>query len=344
MMETTEHGSRDDRALGRRWWSDERLLLREGLMRTRLVVEAHKVRHEGAELRPAEDEDMIEQLASESADETLGEGVHVGRSGRGPHDARADRLERAGKAPPELPIAVADEQLRDVPVHRGVPRLLRAPFVAGRVGRGGVDDHAPAQVEEEEDEDLAEEDVVGLREVGDPRDVVLEKVDQRCPSLGRRGRRMYFWTVRFATRMPSFSNSPRMRSAPQRGFATDISRMSAAFAVRGRPDGCERRRQRARNPARCQRRIVAGWTSKTAARHVGTTRDARAIVARRHGAHRTRPAILRSATMSCWRSIAFSATRCARGRTTSASNRAAKRTRSSILFWYRGHGAATPTE
>jgi hypothetical protein len=54
---------------------------------------------------------MIEQLSTKRADEALGEGVHVGRSGRGPHDTRADRLERAGKPPAELPIAVADEYL-----------------------------------------------------------------------------------------------------------------------------------------------------------------------------------------------------------------------------------------
>src|SRR2546425_11681661 len=62
--------------------------------------------------------------------------------------------------------------------------------------------------------------------------------------------------------MPSLSSSPRMRSAPQRGLHPAISRMSAARVVGGRPDRRERRRQNARNPARCQRRMVAGWMSR----------------------------------------------------------------------------------
>ena len=70
MMEATEHGSRDDRALGQRR-SRDRLLLCEGLMRTGLVVEADILGHESAELCFAEDEDMIEQLATEGAHEAL---------------------------------------------------------------------------------------------------------------------------------------------------------------------------------------------------------------------------------------------------------------------------------
>ena len=82
-------------------------------MGTSLVVEAHKLRDEVAELRFAEDEDVVEQLAAERPDEPFREGVHVGRSGRGPHDARADRLEHAREALAELRVPVADEHLRD---------------------------------------------------------------------------------------------------------------------------------------------------------------------------------------------------------------------------------------
>jgi hypothetical protein len=154
MMETTEHGSGDDRALdlGRSW---DGLLLVEGLMRTRGVVETDKLCDEGAELRFAEDEDVVEQLATERADEALGEGVHVWRSGRRPHHASADRLEDARETLAELRVPVADEHFGDA-VHHGVPGLLRAPLVGRRVRHGGVDDNAPPQIEEEEDEDLAE--------------------------------------------------------------------------------------------------------------------------------------------------------------------------------------------
>ena len=75
----------------------------------------------------------------------------------------------------------------------------------------------------------------------------------------------------------------------QRGLFLAISRMSAARAVAGRPDGRERRRRNARKPARCQRRMVAGWTSNVASRHAGTMRAASPIAKRCHGAQRDPP-------------------------------------------------------
>src|ERR1019366_5929534 len=49
--------------------------------------------------------------------------------------------------------------------------------------------------------------------------------------------------------MPTLSSSPRMRSAPQRGLLRAMSRMSAAGAVGGRPDGLERRLHLRLDPA-----------------------------------------------------------------------------------------------
>jgi len=53
------------------------------------------------------------------------------------------------------------------------------------------------------------------------------KVVQRWPSPGTRFF-MYRCTVRFETRMPSLSNSPRSRSAPHLGFRSAIARISVA--------------------------------------------------------------------------------------------------------------------
>src|SRR5207247_2058384 len=53
--------------------------------------------------------------------------------------------------------------------------LLRTPLVARRVRHCGVDDRASPKVEEEEHEDLAEPDVVGLHEVARPRDVIPQE-------------------------------------------------------------------------------------------------------------------------------------------------------------------------
>src|SRR5438309_653011 len=128
--------------------------------------------------------------------------------------------------------------------------------------------------------------------------------------------------------MPSLSSSPRMRSAPQRGLRHAISRMSATRFVGGRADRRERRRQNARNPAQCQRRMVAGWMSRVASRQAGATRAARTIVKRCQGVQRTRPATFRSAAMSCCRRSAFSATSSMRRRTRSAASPETNRRRS----------------
>jgi len=41
---------------------------------------------------------------------------------------------------------------------------------------------------------------------------------------------MYFCTVRLLARIPSFASSPRMRSAPQRGFSRAMRLISAIVA------------------------------------------------------------------------------------------------------------------
>jgi hypothetical protein len=65
-----------------------RLLLRERLVRTRLVVEAHELGDEASEMVLAEEEDVVEQLPAQGAREPFGERIHVRRLGRNPHDTR----------------------------------------------------------------------------------------------------------------------------------------------------------------------------------------------------------------------------------------------------------------
>ena len=137
--------------------------------------------------------------------------------------------------------------------------------------------------------------------------------------------------------MPNLSNSPRMRSAPHSGFCVAISRISAPQSVGGRPGRRDRRRQKARNPARCQRSTVAGLMSKVASRQSGAMRAANTMVSRCHALHRTRPTILRSATISCCRRSTFSATSSTRGRTRSASSPDTNRRKSITSRVYPGH-------
>jgi hypothetical protein len=131
-----------------------------------------------------EEEDVVEQLSAQGAREPFGKRVHVRRPGRDPHDPRPRRCENAGEASAEFRVAVADEDRRGS-IHGGVPGLLRPPRVAGRVCDRRVDDPAAPKVEEEEHEDLAEPDVVGLYEVARPRDVIVQEGGPALPVASR---------------------------------------------------------------------------------------------------------------------------------------------------------------
>src|SRR5207249_11072721 len=99
---------------------------------------------------------------------------HVRCLGCNPHDTRPRRGQNAGEASAELRVTVADEYRRHS-LQGGVPGWRRTPLVARRVRHCGVDDRASPKVEEEEHEDLAEPDVVGLHEVARPRDVIPQE-------------------------------------------------------------------------------------------------------------------------------------------------------------------------
>jgi len=67
-------------------------------------------------------------------------------------------------------------------------------------------------------------------------------------------------------------SSPRIRSAPQILFAVAIVRTNAmvsAASLRSVPEDLLLRRQVQRNPSRCHRRIVSGWTMATTRCHPG---------------------------------------------------------------------------
>jgi hypothetical protein len=69
-----------------------------------------------------EDENVVEHLSSERADEALSKGIHVRRAYRRAHDAHARRPEYASEARTELHVVIADDNLWRA-VHCGVPGL-----------------------------------------------------------------------------------------------------------------------------------------------------------------------------------------------------------------------------
>lgn len=206
--------------------SRHRLFLPQALMWPSLVVEANVVRDEAQKMALAKHEDMVEQFTAESADKALGEGVHVRGPDRGANDFGADGFKQAREPSTQLGVAIDDKHF-GLDVQGCVSRLLRTPVIGRRPGDCSMHDSPSLQIENEQDEDRAEEHVEGLHEVTSPGDVVRRKVVQRWPSPGTRFF-MYRCTVRFETRMPSLSNSPRSRSAPHLGFRSAIARISVA--------------------------------------------------------------------------------------------------------------------
>ena len=92
----------------------------------------------------------------------------------------------------------------------------------------------------------------------------------------RRG--MYFDTVAWETRMPSFSNSPWMRGAPHMlAVAMRLISARTSGSILGRPPlGRLRQVQYLRNPARCHSMTVAGFTMISESCHLPQNRDSNA--------------------------------------------------------------------
>src|SRR5712692_3248584 len=109
-MEPTEYGDCVDAAvcLERPW---NRLLVTEGLVRTRFVVEPDVLGDDAPEVILAEDEDVVEHLSPERTGEALSEGIHVRRADRRAYDAHPRRSEYFGEPSAELRVVVADNNL-----------------------------------------------------------------------------------------------------------------------------------------------------------------------------------------------------------------------------------------
>src|SRR2546427_4822092 len=178
VMEPTEYGDCVDASLCReRPWN--RLLVTEGLVRTRFVVKAEVLGDNAPEVTLTEDEDVVDQLSPERTGEAFSEGIHVRRAYRRAHDAHPRRPEYASEASAELRVVVANDNLWRV-VHGGVSGLLRAALVGRRIRHRGMEDRSATQVQEEEYEHLAEPHVERLYEVARPRHVVSQ---ERRPAL-----------------------------------------------------------------------------------------------------------------------------------------------------------------
>src|SRR5205823_9697191 len=88
-----------------------RLLVPEGLLRTRFVVEADVLGDDAPEVILTEDEDAVEQLSAERTGEALSEGIHVWRAYCRAYDAHPRRSEYFGEPSAGIRGVVADDNL-----------------------------------------------------------------------------------------------------------------------------------------------------------------------------------------------------------------------------------------
>jgi hypothetical protein len=215
----------------------------------------------------------------------------------GPYFASLSRMRYAGAAPKGVASrscwatqASVGERVTPTCTMRREPSSVRTKANNGRKNRSWTCRKSPAQMS-----------VAWLR----------TNVVQVWPR-GRGGRAcsMYRWIVRLATLMSSFSNSPRMRSAPQSRLSTAIALIRAMVSA-GSLGSCavvrDFRFQNSWNPWRCQRSTVSGLTMSSASFHHCNRLASRTTRTRSERVKRGR-LTERLRTRSCWRSRAFSMT------------------------------------
>jgi len=102
------------------------------------------------------------------------------------------------------------------------------------------------------------------------------------------------------SRIPSLISSPRIRSAPQVLFSVAIVRINAmvsAASLRSAPQDLLLRRHR--NPSRCHRRTVSGWTMATTRCHPGNVAALTMSLNLSSGISLGRGTLRRSTTIGC---------------------------------------------
>jgi len=247
-------------------------------MTTPSVIVDERVSQYAAEVALAEDDDVVEAVASERADDTFDVRGLPGAPRCDLHLPDAHASDTVVKGLPVDSVAIAEQVPR-----RGVPReclgdLLSCPLCCRVLGH--VEVHDPPSVMGEHDEDEHDPDRDRRHDEKSTETRSFTWLSRKARQVGDgvlRARTMYFSTVDLATSMPSLASSPAMRGDPQAGLAVDILRIRArtSSATAGRPGRRRplRRAQWSRNRRRCHRMTVAGWTKTSADRQPSQQRE-----------------------------------------------------------------------
>lgn len=184
MMQATDFGNLDDHAERRPLdWPRVGCIFGEREVSSRPVIVREVTGQDAAEVPVAKDEDMIQTLAPDGADEPLREGVLPRAVRRRQHFTDPHALHSLPERVTVYSVAIAEEIGRRGVVREGIDELLGGPGGGGMLGHVEVED-APALVGEH-DEDEEDAQVRGGHREEIDRDEVPDMVGQeRPPGLG----------------------------------------------------------------------------------------------------------------------------------------------------------------
>src|SRR5437016_1496928 len=187
MMQATDFWNWDDHARARRLaWPSLGCVLVEREMSAGPVIVGEVAGQGAAQVSFAQDDDMIETLAADRADEPLGVGVLPRAGGRRQHFKNPHALQPLPEHVTVDAVAIAKEIGRRGVVREGIDDLLGGPGGGRMLGHVEVDD-APAVVSEH-DENKKDAQARGWHREEIEGDQIADMVgEERPPGLRRQG-------------------------------------------------------------------------------------------------------------------------------------------------------------
>ena len=153
MMETAQTRARDHRRLGR-WlllnWPAIRRILFQGVVNAVLVVIAHIITHEPAEMLFVQRDHMVQDLSATASDPSFGGSILPGRLDARPFWFQTRRLQKRNHVSIEFRIAVQDDVTVWTSFRKGLAQLLDDPLRSRVAGHVEVRDPAPSVLDHEE--------------------------------------------------------------------------------------------------------------------------------------------------------------------------------------------------
>ena len=201
----------------------------EAAMRSVAVVVLRELSQHRPQVALVEHDQVIETFGPDGPNDSLAQGVGIWRPWRRPHADDAQTGQLTVKVPAIDSIPVVDEKPRLPAPGRCFQELLPDPGSGRTRGDVEVEQLSPLVATEKEDlegpegQGLDDEQVAAQM----PRSWFDRNVRQRWLPTGLGFCQRYRRMDRLLTTMPSFNSSPRMRSAPQRGFSCEIRAMSS---------------------------------------------------------------------------------------------------------------------